>query len=62
MRSHFTREFMAACAVMQRFGRPGTPTTNTSAAATHFRQARRDGLLAARRARVNYRRIEDAPL
>jgi putative transposase len=26
MRSHTTREFMAACAIMQRFGRPGTPT------------------------------------
>jgi transposase InsO family protein len=26
MRSHSTREFMAACAIMQRFGRPGTPT------------------------------------
>jgi len=26
MRSHTTREFMAACAVMQRFGRPSTPT------------------------------------
>lgn len=25
MRSHSTREFMAACAIMQRFGRPGTP-------------------------------------
>ena len=25
-RSHSTREFMAACAIMQRFGRPGTPT------------------------------------
>jgi putative transposase len=25
MRSHTTREFMAACAIMQRFGRPGTP-------------------------------------
>jgi putative transposase len=26
MRSHSTREFMAACAIMQRFGRPSTPT------------------------------------
>ena len=26
MRSHSTKEFMAACAIMQRFGRPGTPT------------------------------------
>ena len=26
MRSHSTREFMASCAIMQRFGRPGTPT------------------------------------
>ena len=26
MRSHTTREFMAACAIMQRFGRPRTPT------------------------------------
>ena len=26
MRSHTTREFMAACAIMQRFGRPSTPT------------------------------------
>jgi putative transposase len=26
MRSHTTREFMAACAIMQRFGRPGTPS------------------------------------
>ena len=26
MRSHTTKEFMAACAIMQRFGRPGTPT------------------------------------
>jgi hypothetical protein len=26
MRSHATREFMAACAIMQRFCRPGTPT------------------------------------
>jgi transposase InsO family protein len=26
MRSHSTRELMAACAIMQRFGRPGTPT------------------------------------
>jgi transposase InsO family protein len=26
MRSHSTREFMAACAVMQRFGRPSTPS------------------------------------
>jgi putative transposase len=26
MRSHSTRQFMAACAIMQRFGRPGTPT------------------------------------
>ncbi len=26
MRSHSTREFMAACAIMQRFGRPHTPT------------------------------------
>lgn len=26
MRSHTTREFMAACAIMQRFGRPHTPT------------------------------------
>ena len=25
MRSHTTRQFMAACAIMQRFGRPGTP-------------------------------------
>ena len=25
MRSHTTREFMAACAIAQRFGRPGTP-------------------------------------
>jgi transposase InsO family protein len=25
MRSHTTREFMAACAIMQRFGRPSTP-------------------------------------
>jgi hypothetical protein len=25
MRSHSTRELMAACAIMQRFGRPGTP-------------------------------------
>jgi putative transposase len=27
MRSHSTKEFMAACAIMQRFGRPGTPPT-----------------------------------
>ena len=27
MRSHSTREFMAACAIMQRFGRPGTRPT-----------------------------------
>ena len=26
MRSHTTREFMAACAIMQRFGRPSTPS------------------------------------
>ena len=26
MRCHSTREFMAACAIMQRFGRPGTPS------------------------------------
>jgi putative transposase len=26
MRSHSTRECMAACTIMQRFGRPGTPT------------------------------------
>ncbi len=26
MTSHTTREFMAACAIMQRLGRPGTPT------------------------------------
>jgi transposase InsO family protein len=26
MRSHSTKQFMAACAIMQRFGRPGTPT------------------------------------
>jgi transposase InsO family protein len=26
MRSHTTREFMAACAIMQRFGRPATPS------------------------------------
>jgi len=26
MRSHSTREFMAACAIMQRFGRPSTPS------------------------------------
>ncbi len=26
MRSHSTKEFMAACAIMQRVGRPGTPT------------------------------------
>lgn len=26
MRSHSTREFMAACAIMRRFGRPSTPT------------------------------------
>jgi hypothetical protein len=26
MRSHSTKEFMAACAIMQRFGRPGTST------------------------------------
>ena len=26
MRSHSTKEFMAACPIMQRFGRPGTPT------------------------------------
>jgi putative transposase len=26
MRAHSTREFMAACAIMQRFGRPSTPT------------------------------------
>ena len=26
MRSHTTREFMAACTIMQRFGRPSTPT------------------------------------
>jgi transposase InsO family protein len=26
MRSHSTKQFMAACAIMQRFGRPATPT------------------------------------
>jgi transposase InsO family protein len=26
MRSHTTRKFMAACAIMQRFGRPSTPS------------------------------------
>ena len=26
MRSYSTKQFMAACAIMQRFGRPGTPT------------------------------------
>lgn len=26
MRAHSTKEFMAACEIMQRFGRPGTPT------------------------------------
>jgi hypothetical protein len=26
MRSHSTREFMAACAIMETFGRPSTPT------------------------------------
>ncbi len=26
LRLHSTRQFMAACAIMQRFGRPGTPT------------------------------------
>jgi transposase InsO family protein len=26
MRSHTTREFMAACTIMQRFGRPSTPS------------------------------------
>lgn len=26
MSSHSTKEFMTACAIMQRFGRPGTPT------------------------------------
>ena len=26
MGSHATRQFLAACAIMQRFGRPGTPT------------------------------------
>jgi putative transposase len=27
MGAHSTKEFMAACAIMQRFGRPGTPRT-----------------------------------
>ena len=112
MRSHSTREFMAACAIMQRFGRPGTPTDqawieslfghikgewphlekirdageltaeldrareqyNTvrlhagigyvtpddehTGRGDGIRQARRDGLLAARQARINYRRSE----
>ncbi len=110
MRSHSTREFMAACAIMQRFGRPGTPTdqawieslfghvktdwphlekirdpaelvADLDRARTEYntirlhagigyvtpddehhglgdalRQARRDGMLAARQTRIDYRR------
>ncbi|MGH8894613.1 MAG: transposase [Actinomycetes bacterium] len=110
MRSHTTKEFMAACAIMQRFGRPGTPTDQAwieslfghvkgdwphlekirdpgelalelEAARQQYntvrlhagigyvtpddehhgrgdaiRQARRDGLTRARRARIEYRR------
>ena len=112
MRSHSTKEFMAACAIMQRFGRPGTPTdqawieslfghvkgdwphlekirdpgelateldrvrTEYNAVRLHagvgyvtpddehhgrgdaIRQARRDGLTAARHARIEYRRTQ----
>jgi len=112
MRSRSTREFMAACAIMRRFGRPGTPTdqawieslfghvktdwphldktrdpgelaleldrirTEYNTARLHagiryvtpddehhgrgdtIRQARRDGLAAARQARVTYRRTQ----
>jgi putative transposase len=112
MRSHSTKEFMAACAIMQRFGRPGTPTDQAwieslfghvkgdwphlekirdpgelvleldrvrseyNTVRLHagigyvtpddehhgrgdaIRQARRDGLAAARRARVAYRRTQ----
>jgi putative transposase len=112
MRSHSTREFMAACAIMQRFGRPGTPTdqawieslfghvktdwphldktrdpgelaleldrvrTEYNTVRLHagigyvtpddehhgrgdtIRQARHDGLAAARQARVTYRRTQ----
>jgi len=112
MRSHSTKEFMAACAIMQRFGRPGTPTDqawieslfghvktewphlekirdpgelaleldhtrqqyNTErlhagigyvtpddehhGRGEAIRQARRDGLAAARHARIEYRRTQ----
>jgi len=112
MRSHSTKEFMAACAIMQRFGRPGTPTDQAwietlfghvkgewphlskikdagelalelervreqyNTVRLHagigyvtpddehhgrgeaLRQARRDGLAAARQARIAYRRSE----
>ena len=112
MRSHSTKQFMAACAIMQRFGRPGTPTDQAwieslfghvktewphlekirdsgeltleldrareqyNTVRLHagigyvtpddehhgrgegIRQARRDGLLAARQARIAYRRSE----
>lgn len=112
MRSHSTKEFMAACAIMQRFGRPGTPTDQAwieslfghvkadwphlekirdpgelalelNRARTEYntvrlhagigyvtpddehhghgdaiRQARRDGLAAARQARLAYRRTQ----
>jgi putative transposase len=112
MRSHSTKQFMAACAIMQRFGRPGTPTDQAwieslfghvktewphlekirdageltleldrareqyNTVRLHagigyvtpddehygrgdgIRQARRDGLLAARQARIAYRRSD----
>jgi putative transposase len=112
MRSHSTKEFMAACAIMQRFGRPGTPTDQAwieslfghvktewphlskihdagelslelelareqyNTVRLHagigyvtpddehygrgdaLRQARRDGLVAARQARIAYRRSD----
>ena len=115
MRSHSTKEFMAACAIMQRFGRPGTPTDQAwieslfghvktewphlekirdpgelelaldrardeyNTIRLHagvgyvtpndehhgrgdaIRQARRDGLAAARQARIDYRRTPRNP-
>lgn len=115
MRSHTTREFMAACAIMQRFGRPSTPadqawieslfahvkgewphlekirdpgeltaeldrvrheynTVRLHAGIGYvtpddehhgrgdaIRQARRDGLAAARQARLAYRQAQQGP-
>jgi putative transposase len=61
MRSHTTREFMAACAIMQRFGRPSTPSDqawietlfgHVKGEWPHLEQIRNPGELAAELDRV----------